>query len=123
MPTKNRQPSSETLPNPPTTVPKEEGGSSTGGVPPVPAHLVNAHQLHSEKEHDPPLPKTPAEGNGKDEEDGREYFVSELVYIHDKLLIVDDRIVLVGSGISLSFLRTFGHLHLISQYQRPFTVG
>ncbi|KAG1225117.1 hypothetical protein G6F35_003596 [Rhizopus arrhizus] len=98
VPTKNRQPSSETLPNPPTTVPKEEGGSSTGGVPPVPAHLVNAHQLHSEKEHDPPLPKTPAEGNGKDEEDGREYFVSELVYIHDKLLIVDDRIVLVGSA-------------------------
>jgi phospholipase D1/2 len=31
-------------------------------------------------------------------EDDRKYYVSELIYIHDKLLIVDDRIVLVGSG-------------------------
>jgi phosphatidylserine/phosphatidylglycerophosphate/cardiolipin synthase-like enzyme len=32
------------------------------------------------------------------EEDGREFYVSELVYIHDKIMIVDDRIVLIGSG-------------------------
>ncbi|CAO3590887.1 unnamed protein product [Absidia cylindrospora] len=31
-------------------------------------------------------------------EDDRKYYVSELIYIHDKLLIVDDRIVLVGSA-------------------------
>ena len=31
-------------------------------------------------------------------QDGRDHYVSELVYIHDKLLIVDDRIVLIGSG-------------------------
>lgn len=32
------------------------------------------------------------------EAEEREHFVSELIYIHDKLLIVDDRIVLIGSG-------------------------
>ncbi|KAI8148533.1 hypothetical protein BJV82DRAFT_268405 [Fennellomyces sp. T-0311] len=32
------------------------------------------------------------------EEDERSHYVSELVYIHDKLMIVDDRIVLIGSG-------------------------
>ncbi|KAI9244178.1 hypothetical protein BDA99DRAFT_529337 [Phascolomyces articulosus] len=32
------------------------------------------------------------------EQDGRDHYVSELVYIHDKLLIVDDRIVLIGSA-------------------------
>lgn len=32
------------------------------------------------------------------DDDDREYYVSELVYIHDKILIVDDRIVLIGSG-------------------------
>lgn len=26
------------------------------------------------------------------------HFVSELIYIHDKLLIVDDRLVIIGSG-------------------------
>lgn len=30
--------------------------------------------------------------------DDRKHYVSELIYIHDKILIVDDRIVLVGSG-------------------------
>ncbi|KAI8332617.1 hypothetical protein BC941DRAFT_455475 [Chlamydoabsidia padenii] len=30
--------------------------------------------------------------------DDRKHYVSELIYIHDKLLIVDDRIVLVGSA-------------------------
>lgn len=33
------------------------------------------------------------------DDDDREHYVSELVYIHDKILIVDDRIVLIGSGI------------------------
>ncbi|ORZ14534.1 hypothetical protein BCR42DRAFT_329482 [Absidia repens] len=32
-----------------------------------------------------------------DTKDDRQHYVSELIYIHDKLLIVDDRIVLVGS--------------------------
>ena len=32
------------------------------------------------------------------DDDDREHYVSELVYIHDKILIVDDRIVLIGSG-------------------------
>lgn len=32
------------------------------------------------------------------DDDDREYYVSELVYIHDKILIVDDRIVLIGSA-------------------------
>lgn len=32
------------------------------------------------------------------DDDDREHYVSELVYIHDKILIVDDRIVLTGSG-------------------------
>lgn len=33
-----------------------------------------------------------------EEEDDRAHYVSELVYIHDKLMIIDDRIVLLGSG-------------------------
>ncbi|KAI8372984.1 uncharacterized protein BYT42DRAFT_54298 [Radiomyces spectabilis] len=33
-----------------------------------------------------------------DAEDDRRHYVSELVYIHDKLMIIDDRIVLVGSA-------------------------
>ncbi|CAO3590630.1 unnamed protein product [Absidia cylindrospora] len=33
-----------------------------------------------------------------DTKDERQHYVSELIYIHDKLLIVDDRIVLVGSA-------------------------
>jgi hypothetical protein len=58
----------------------------------------------------PPLPQAPAEGEKSHEEDGREYFVSELVYIHDKLLIVDDRIVLVGSGKITSFI--YKHIYI-----------
>ena len=38
------------------------------------------------------------------EQDGRDHYVSELVYIHDKLLIVDDRIVLIGSGKKFVFV-------------------
>ncbi|KAI9490490.1 hypothetical protein BDB00DRAFT_837407 [Zychaea mexicana] len=34
----------------------------------------------------------------EEEQDGRDHYVSELVYIHDKLMIVDDRIVLIGSA-------------------------
>ncbi|CEP13648.1 hypothetical protein [Parasitella parasitica] len=32
------------------------------------------------------------------DDDDREHYVSELVYIHDKIMIVDDRIVLIGSA-------------------------
>ena len=31
-------------------------------------------------------------------DDEKDQFVSELIYIHDKLLIVDDRLVIIGSG-------------------------
>ncbi|CDH50884.1 phospholipase d1 [Lichtheimia corymbifera JMRC:FSU:9682] len=31
-------------------------------------------------------------------EDEKDQFVSELIYIHDKLMIVDDRLVIIGSG-------------------------
>lgn len=33
-------------------------------------------------------------------EDEKDQFVSELIYIHDKLMIVDDRLVIIGSGMS-----------------------
>ncbi|KAG0172715.1 Phospholipase D1 [Apophysomyces sp. BC1015] len=36
--------------------------------------------------------------NEEEEQDDRSHYVSELVYIHDKILIVDDRIVLIGSA-------------------------
>ncbi|KAF7724121.1 Phospholipase D1 [Apophysomyces ossiformis] len=46
--------------------------------------------------------KKEKEDNGKEdseqEEDDRNHYVSELVYIHDKLMIVDDKIVLIGSA-------------------------
>ncbi|KAI9485673.1 MAG: hypothetical protein EXX96DRAFT_494975 [Benjaminiella poitrasii] len=32
------------------------------------------------------------------DDDDRQYYVSELVYIHDKIMIVDDRLVLIGSA-------------------------
>jgi hypothetical protein len=38
-----------------------------------------------------------------DSKDDRKHYVSELIYIHDKILIVDDRIVLVGSGKKRTF--------------------
>ncbi|KAI9309557.1 hypothetical protein BJ944DRAFT_154121 [Cunninghamella echinulata] len=37
------------------------------------------------------------QNSNHEEDDDRKYYVSELIYIHDKLLIVDDRIVLTGS--------------------------
>ncbi|CAO3693385.1 hypothetical protein G6F70_003782 [Rhizopus microsporus] len=101
VPTQRETSASEVMPNPPTTAPKEQrpgagvAGSSTGGVPPVPALPKPSAPSETES---PPLPQTPVEGQKSHEEDGREYFVSELIYIHDKLLIVDDRIVLVGSA-------------------------
>lgn len=110
VPTQREMSTSEVVPNPPTTAPKEQrpgagvAGSSTGGVPPVPALPKPSASSETES---PPLPQTPVEGQKSHEEDGREYFVSELIYIHDKLLIVDDRIVLVGSGKITSFLCTW----------------
>ncbi|KAI8985892.1 hypothetical protein BDB01DRAFT_720977 [Pilobolus umbonatus] len=41
-----------------------------------------------------PLNSVPYDGDDKDD---RPYYVSELIYIHDKILIVDDRFVLIGS--------------------------
>jgi phospholipase D1/2 len=37
------------------------------------------------------------------DDDDRKHYVSELVYIHDKIMIVDDRFVLIGSGKSIIF--------------------
>jgi phosphatidylserine/phosphatidylglycerophosphate/cardiolipin synthase-like enzyme len=36
--------------------------------------------------------------NVQDNQDERQKFVSELLYIHDKLMIVDDKIAIMGSG-------------------------
>jgi phosphatidylserine/phosphatidylglycerophosphate/cardiolipin synthase-like enzyme len=55
---------------------------------------------------DPPVPTTstsPIDTSTTSEksiwdDDDRHHYVSELVYIHDKILIVDDRIVLIGSA-------------------------
>lgn len=49
--------------------------------------------------HDSDPTMAPNEDGDDDEaNDGRDHFVSELVYIHDKLMIVDDRLVVLGSG-------------------------
>ncbi|KAI9316973.1 hypothetical protein BX666DRAFT_2027051 [Dichotomocladium elegans] len=42
--------------------------------------------------------KPASDSNTEDVEDDRDHYVSELVYIHDKIMIVDDRIVLIGSA-------------------------
>ncbi|KAF7725701.1 Phospholipase D1 [Apophysomyces ossiformis] len=38
------------------------------------------------------------QSTAEEEEDDRDHYVSEILYIHDKLMIVDDRIVLIGSA-------------------------
>ena len=43
-------------------------------------------------------PKMDECSDENEEVDDRDHYVSELVYIHDKLMIIDDRIVLLGSG-------------------------
>ncbi|ORX49426.1 phospholipase D/nuclease [Hesseltinella vesiculosa] len=40
----------------------------------------------------------PLQRTQSSDEDDRQYYVSELIYIHDKLMIVDDRFVLIGSA-------------------------
>lgn len=53
---------------------------------------------------DPLPPKvTPIPTTDIWDDDDREHYVSELVYIHDKILIVDDRFVLIGSGMRCIF--------------------
>lgn len=45
-------------------------------------------------------------------------YVSELLYIHSKLMIVDDRRVIVSYPFQLSWLFTYGHfLDGFGQYQ------
>ncbi|KAI8987612.1 hypothetical protein BDF20DRAFT_832525 [Mycotypha africana] len=44
-----------------------------------------------------PSVKAPSEKSIGDDDD-KEYYVCDLVYIHDKIMIVDDRIVIVGSA-------------------------
>lgn len=48
----------------------------------------------------PPSVKTESSNSvtSEDDVDDREFYVSELVYIHDKIMIVDDRLVLIGSA-------------------------
>ncbi|KAI8052677.1 hypothetical protein BDF21DRAFT_441216 [Thamnidium elegans] len=60
----------------------------------------------SESLRDPLSPTATPIPNEKDiwDDDDREHYVSELVYIHDKILIVDDRIVLIGSDMVSSFM-------------------
>ncbi|KAI9280408.1 hypothetical protein BY458DRAFT_500604 [Sporodiniella umbellata] len=78
-------------------VPTEKRGSSDQVAnPPTTAPETMAPSEASTTE-SPPVPEKP-QSESSAEEDGREYFVSELVYIHDKLLIVDDRLVLIGSA-------------------------
>lgn len=65
---------------------------------------------------DPLSPKvSPIPSIEKDiwDDDDREHYVSELVYIHDKILIVDDRFVLIGSGrVNSSLFITFFFINL-----------
>lgn len=58
------------------------------------------HHLHINHHEDSATVSTTATTTGDEEEpdDDRNHFVTELVYIHDKLMIVDDRMVIIGSG-------------------------
>lgn len=51
-------------------------------------------------------------------EDEKDQFVSELIYIHDKLMIVDDRLVIIGSGTFglKSQSKSWGSLTLLFQF-------
>ncbi|OAC98061.1 hypothetical protein MUCCIDRAFT_150547 [Mucor lusitanicus CBS 277.49] len=89
----------------PTPSPKPEASSATAAS--TPSHVDPSPTVSSNV--DPPSPAViptapsptdtpaPSEKSIWDDDD-REHYVSELVYIHDKILIVDDRIVLIGSG-------------------------
>lgn len=87
----------------PTPSPKPEASPAAS------AHVDPSPAVSSDADLSPPSPAvTPTTPSPTDtpapseksiwDDDDREHYVSELVYIHDKILIVDDRIVLIGSG-------------------------
>lgn len=73
-----------------TPVSKTKSTNSTSNAVP------NKETLSSDENPTDPLSPIPTTDIWDD--DDREHYVSELVYIHDKILIVDDRFVLIGSG-------------------------
>lgn len=95
-------------------VPKKKASATPSAttkpsVPSSPSLVPEAAASSTESLKDPlsprvtPIPSQATSSTAETEksiwdDDDREYYVSELVYIHDKILIVDDRIVLIGSG-------------------------
>lgn len=70
---------------------KKSSESGVATSPPSSEHHRTHHQVESLSVQDPA-------GHEDDEMDDRDHYVSELVYIHDKLMIVDDRLVILGSA-------------------------
>lgn len=98
-PATKKQTQKKRNPSPPTTPPSKpvDPSSVTTSIDPSSFASTSATEIVD----DLSLSNTPAASSSEKsiwDDDDREHYVSELVYIHDKILIVDDRIVLIGSG-------------------------
>jgi phosphatidylserine/phosphatidylglycerophosphate/cardiolipin synthase-like enzyme len=94
-----QQQSRKGSPSPSTTPPTKSVDTSSATTSIDPSSFASA--ATTDLPDDPSPSATPVPSSSEKsiwDDDDREHYVSELVYIHDKILIVDDRIVLIGSG-------------------------